>query len=43
MLLNNAPGEWSLVSTKEVYSNYFINLFEDTLDLQGRENLRKRN
>ena len=42
MLLNNAPGKWNFVSTKEVYSNYFIKLFEDTLDLQGREKIYVR-
>ncbi len=42
MLLNNAPGEWNIVSTKEVYSNYFINLFEDTLDVQGQEKIYVR-
>jgi ADP-ribose pyrophosphatase len=42
MLLNNAPGEWNIVSTKEVYSNYFINLFEDTLDVKGQEKIYVR-
>jgi ADP-ribose pyrophosphatase len=42
MLLNNAPDEWNIVSTKEVYSNYFINLFEDTLDVQGQEKIYVR-
>jgi ADP-ribose pyrophosphatase len=42
MLLNNAPGGWNFVSTKEVYSNYFINLFEDTLDVKGQEKIYVR-
>ena len=42
MLLNNAPGEWNIVSSKEVYSNYFINLFEDTLDVQGQDKIYVR-
>ena len=39
MPLSNAPRDWSLVSTKKVYSDYFINLYEDTLDLQGKEKI----
>ncbi len=39
MPLNNAPREWSLISVKEVYSDYFINLYEDTLDLHGNKKI----
>jgi ADP-ribose pyrophosphatase len=38
MLLNNAPKGWKLISTKNVYSNYLVNLYEDTLDLNGKNN-----
>lgn len=37
--LNNAPKEWKLISTKKVYSDYLINLYEDTLDLNGKEKI----
>ncbi len=37
MPLNNAPKGWKLISTKKVYSDYLINLYEDTLDLNGKE------
>lgn len=39
MLLNNAPKGWKLISTKKVYSEYLINLYEDTLDLNGKEKI----
>jgi ADP-ribose pyrophosphatase len=37
MSLNNAPKGWKLISTEKVYSDYLINLYEDTLDLNGKE------
>jgi ADP-ribose pyrophosphatase len=35
-ILKNAPKGWKLISTKNVYSDYLINLYEDTLDLNGK-------
>jgi ADP-ribose pyrophosphatase YjhB (NUDIX family) len=40
--LNNAPKEWKVISSKNVYSNYFINLYEDTLDVNGKEKIYVR-
>jgi ADP-ribose pyrophosphatase len=37
MLLNNAPKEWKYISTKKVYSSFFIDLYEDTLDIGGKD------
>ncbi len=37
--LNNAPKEWKLIFSKKVYANYLINLYEDTLDLDGIEKI----
>lgn len=39
MSLNNAPKGWNLISTKKVYSNHLINLYEDTLDLNGNKKI----
>ncbi len=39
MLLNNAPKEWKLISTKKVYSSFFIDLYEDTLDIDGKNKI----
>ena len=40
--LNNAPKEWKIISSKNVYSNYFINLYEDTLGINGKEKIYVR-
>ncbi len=40
--LNNAPKEWRIISSKNVYDNYFINLYEDTLGLNGKEKIYVR-
>jgi ADP-ribose pyrophosphatase len=37
--LNNAPKGWKIISSKSVYSDYFINLYEDTLDVNGKEKI----
>jgi ADP-ribose pyrophosphatase len=33
--MNNAPEGWKAVSTKKVYSNYFLELYEDMLNIKG--------
>jgi hypothetical protein len=40
--LNNAPKEWRIISSKNVYANYFINLYEDTLGIDGKEKIYVR-
>jgi ADP-ribose pyrophosphatase len=40
--LNNAPKEWRIISSKNVYANYFINLYEDTLGINGKEKIYVR-
>ena len=42
MLLENAPKGWKVNSTKNVYSNYLLKLYEDTLDLNGKEKIYLR-
>jgi hypothetical protein len=37
MQLENAPKGWKVNSTKKVYSNYLLELYEDVLDLNGKE------
>ncbi len=37
MQLNNSPKDWKLVSTTKVYSDYFIHLYEDILNINGKE------
>ena len=37
MQLNNAPKDWKLVSTTKVYSDYYIHLYEDILNIGARE------
>jgi ADP-ribose pyrophosphatase len=32
---NNAPKDWQAISTREVYSNYFLQLYEDILNIKG--------
>jgi 8-oxo-dGTP pyrophosphatase MutT (NUDIX family) len=40
--LKNAPAGWKLKSTKKVYENYFLTVYEDTLDLNGVDRLYVR-
>ena len=42
MQLENAPKGWKVNSTKKVYSNYLLELYEDTLDLNGKEKIYLR-
>ena len=42
MRLENAPKGWKVNSTKNVYSNYLLKLYEDTLDLNGKEKIYLR-
>jgi len=42
MRLENAPKGWKVNSTKNVYSNYLLELYEDTLDLNGKEKIYLR-
>ena len=37
MQLDNAPKDWKLVSTTKVYSEYYIHLYEDILNIGGKE------
>ncbi len=37
MQLYNAAKVWKLVSITKVYSGYYINLYEDILNMGGRE------
>jgi ADP-ribose pyrophosphatase len=38
-LFRNAPSGWRIKSTKQVYFNDLIKLFEDTLDLDGEDKI----
>jgi ADP-ribose pyrophosphatase len=38
-LFRNAPPGWRIKSTKQIYSNDLIKLFEDTLDLDGEDKI----
>jgi ADP-ribose pyrophosphatase len=42
MRLENAPKGWKINSTKKVYSNYLLELYEDLLDLNGKEKIYLR-
>jgi len=37
--LNNAPKEWKIVSSKKVYSNEYLHVYEDKFDLNGIEKI----
>ena len=37
--LNNAPKEWKIISSKKVYSNEYLHVFEDKFDLNGIEKI----
>jgi hypothetical protein len=41
-MFKNAPPGWTLMSVKHIYSNDLIELFEDTLDLDGEEKIYTR-
>ncbi len=36
-MFKNAPQGWQLKSTKKVYDNYYLAVYEDMLDLAGKE------
>ena len=38
-MLKNAPTGWKVDTAKRVYSNELIELYEDTLDLEGQEKI----
>lgn len=40
--MKNAPAGWKLKSTKKAYENYFLTVYEDTLDLNGVDRLYVR-
>jgi len=42
MQLENAPKGWRVNFTKKVYLNYLLELYEDTLDLNGKEKIYLR-
>jgi hypothetical protein len=42
MQLENAPKGWKVNSTKKVYSNYLLELYEETLDPNGKEKIYLR-
>lgn len=37
--MKNAPTGWKLNSSKKVYDNYYLKVYEDILDLAGKEKL----
>jgi ADP-ribose pyrophosphatase len=37
--LNNAPKEWKIISSKKVYSNEYLHVYEDKFDLNGIEKI----
>jgi ADP-ribose pyrophosphatase len=37
--LNNAPKEWKIISSKKVYSNEYLKVYEDKIDLNGIEKI----
>lgn len=38
-MLKNAPEGWKLKSSKQVYDNYYLKVYEDRLDLAGKDKL----
>jgi ADP-ribose pyrophosphatase len=42
MSFKNGPPNWQLKTSKKVYSNYYMELYEDKLDLNGREKVYLR-
>ena len=41
-MFKNTPPGWTIKSVKHIYSNDLIELFEDTLDLDGEEKIYTR-
>lgn len=39
MKFKNAPAGWKIKSTKNVYSNYYLKVYEDMLDLDGYDKM----
>ncbi len=37
--MKNAPAGWKVKSSRKVYDNYYLKVYEDVLDLAGREKL----
>lgn len=37
--MKNAPAGWKLKSSKKVYDHYYLKVYEETLDLAGKEKL----
>lgn len=37
--VKNAPAGWKVKSSKKVYDNYYLKVYEDVLDLAGRDKL----
>ncbi|MEM2139556.1 NUDIX hydrolase [Nitrososphaera sp.] len=37
--MKNAPAGWKLKSSKKVYDNFYLKVYEDVLDLAGRDKL----
>jgi ADP-ribose pyrophosphatase len=37
--MKNAPAGWKVKSSKKVYDNYYLKVYEDVLDLAGKEKL----
>lgn len=37
--MKNAPAGWKVKSSKKVYDNFYLKVYEDVLDLDGREKL----
>ena len=42
MTFKNAPAGWQLKESKRVYSNNYLTLYEDRLDLDGKEKMYLR-
>jgi ADP-ribose pyrophosphatase len=38
-MLKNAPRGWKLKSSRQVYDNYYLKVYEDRLDLAGKDKL----
>ena len=42
MSFQNGPDEWKMKSTKKVYDNYDLSVYEDTIDLGGQKKVYVR-
>lgn len=40
--MKNAPAGWEVKSSRQVYDNYYLKVYEDTLDLAGTDKLYVR-